>query len=131
VRCSFGRYPHIGNSRADILGTNIKSTEIFDGLANFVHQFRCRVIGQYSTFTAAEVQPGKAGLVRHTLAESQGIDQCSVFTLVWKDTTATQRWAELCVMDRDAAKKPTIITKHHYSFITVGGYILDLKHYRS
>jgi hypothetical protein len=65
------------------------------------------------------------------LAEPQGIDQCSVFTLVWKDTTATQRWAELCVMDRDAAKKPTIITKHHYSFITVGGYILDLKHYRS
>jgi hypothetical protein len=131
VRCSFGRYPHIGNSRADILGTDIKPTEIFDGLADFVHQFRCRVIGQYSTFSPAKVQPGKAGLVRHALAEPQGIDQGSVFTLVWKDTTAAQRWAELCAMDGNAAKKPTIITKHHHSFITFGGYISDLEHHRS
>jgi hypothetical protein len=72
-----------------------------------------------------------ASLVRHTLAEPQGIDQCSVFTLVWKDTTATQRWAELCTMDGNAAKKPTIITKHHHSFIIFGGNIFDFKHYRS
>ena len=62
------------NSRADILGANIKAIEIFDGFANFMHQFRCRVISQYGTFTTAKVQTGKAGLVRHTLAEPQGID---------------------------------------------------------
>ena len=59
-----------------------------------MHQFRCRVIGQYGTFTTAKVQPGKAGLVRHTLTEPQGIDQGSVFTLIGKDTTPAQSRAE-------------------------------------
>src|SRR5271155_5922398 len=129
--CLFGRYPHIGNSRADILGANIKAIEIFDGFANFMHQLRCRVIGQYGTFTAAKVQPSKAGLVRHTLAEPQGIDQGSVFTLIGKDTTAAQRRAEFCAMDRYTTIKLIIITKYHHSFITIGRNFLDFKHHRS
>jgi hypothetical protein len=128
--CLFGRQPHIGNSRADILGANIKAIEIFDGFANFMHQFRCRVIGQYGTFATAKVQPGKAGLVRHTLAEPQGIDQGSVFTLVGKDTTAAQRRAEFCVMDRNTTIKLIIITKYHHSFIAIGGNLSDFEHYR-
>src|SRR5271169_3536586 len=123
--CLFGRYPHIGNSRADILGANIKAIEIFDGFANFMHQLRCRVIGQYGTFTAAKVQPSKAGLVRHTLAEPQGIDQGSVFTLIGKDTTAAQRRAEFCAMDRYTTIKLIIIAKYHHSFITIGRNFLD------
>jgi hypothetical protein len=95
-----------------------------------MHQFRCRVIGQYGTFATAKVQPGKAGLVRHTLAEPQGIDQGSVFTLVGKDTTAAQRRAEFCVMDRNTTIKLIIITKYHHSFIAIGVNLSDFEHYR-
>src|ERR1700720_1301779 len=93
-----------------------------------MHQFRCRVISQYGTFTTAKVQTGKAGLVRHTLAEPQGIDQGSLFTLVGKDTTAAQRGAEFCAMDRNTTTKLIIITKYHHSFITIGGNLLDFEH---
>jgi hypothetical protein len=124
--CLFGRYPHIGNSRADILGADIKAIEIFDGFANFMHQFRCRVIGQHGTFTTAKVQPRKAGLVGHTLAEPQGIDQGSVFTLVGKDTTAAQRRAEFCAMDRNTTIKFIIITKYNHTFIAIGGDFLGI-----
>ena len=86
-----------------------------------MHQFRCRVIGQYGTFTTAKVQPRKAGLVGHTLAEPQGIDQGSVFTLVGKDTTAAQRRAEFCAMDCNTTIKFIIITKYHHTFIAIDG----------
>jgi hypothetical protein len=64
------------------------------------------------------------------LAEPQGIDQGSVFTLVGKDTTAAQRRAEFCAMDRDTTIKLMIITKYHHSFITIDGNLSDFEHYR-
>jgi hypothetical protein len=64
------------------------------------------------------------------LAEPQGIDQGSVFTLVGKDTTAAQRRAELCAMDRNTTIKLIIITKYHHSFKTMGENLLDSEHHR-
>jgi hypothetical protein len=64
------------------------------------------------------------------LAEPQGIDQGSVFTLVGKDTTAAQRRAEFCAMDRNTTIKFMIITKYNHTFIAIGGNFLDFKHHR-
>jgi hypothetical protein len=50
--------------------------------------------------------------------------------MVGKDTTAAQRWAEFCAVDRNTTIKLIIITKYHHSFITIDGNLSDFEHYR-